>query len=249
MVVIGLLGTRPLPPTGSFLKHFPLVEILLAMGLLAIVSMTLGLLISASVDTSEKTMPLLIVAVIFQVVMTGGVFSLAGKAGLEQVAWLAPSRWGFAATASTSNLNVIQLPVVPKPPAGQKQAGSKAHRHHITARGRARAPGRAARPRLAARPRRAPARPAPRRRASGTSGTATPSTAAKTKAPDKASPATTAPAKTTAPASSGTIAPDPLWKHNPATWLKDMIAMALLGLAFTLIAWWRLVRLSPGRRR
>jgi len=29
----------------------------------------------------------------------------------------------------------------------------------------------------------------------------------------------------------------------------DMIVMVLLGLAFTLIAWWRLVKLSPGRRR
>ena len=94
----------------------------MAIGVLAIVSMTLGLLISASVDTSEKTMPLLIVAVIFQVVMTGGVFPLAGKAGLEQVAWLAPSRWGFAAAASTVNLNVISLPVMPKVPAVKKPA-------------------------------------------------------------------------------------------------------------------------------
>jgi len=28
-----------------------------------------------------------------------------------------------------------------------------------------------------------------------------------------------------------------------------MAAMLLLGLVFTLIAWWRLVKLSPGRRR
>ena len=39
--------------------YLPLVELLLAMGVLAIVSMTLGLLISAVVNTSEKTMPLL----------------------------------------------------------------------------------------------------------------------------------------------------------------------------------------------
>jgi len=29
----------------------------------------------------------------------------------------------------------------------------------------------------------------------------------------------------------------------------DMAVMVLLGLAFTLIAWRRLVKLSPGRRR
>src|SRR5262249_22881009 len=47
LVVIGLAG-RKLPATGSFLVHFPLVELLLGMGLLAIASMTLGLFISAA---------------------------------------------------------------------------------------------------------------------------------------------------------------------------------------------------------
>ena len=41
---------------------------------------------------------------------TGGVFAIAGKVGLEQVAWLSPSRWGYALTASTSNLNKIFPP-------------------------------------------------------------------------------------------------------------------------------------------
>jgi len=43
--------------------------------------------------------------------------------------------------------------------------------------------------------------------------------------------------------------PDPLWKHNARTWLTDMGLMMLLGLAFSAIAWWRLVRLRPGHRR
>src|SRR6266699_2315963 len=127
IVVIGLLR-RPLPPQGSFLKHLPLVERLLSMGVLAVASMALGLLISALVNTSEKTMPLLIVAVIFQVILTGGVFPLHGQAGVEQIAWLSPSRWGFAATSSTSNLNVIQLPALPKTTKVKKPAGSKSHR-------------------------------------------------------------------------------------------------------------------------
>ena len=106
-------------------EHLPLVELLLAIGVLAIGSMTLGLLISAAVNTSEKTMPLLIVVVIFQVVMTGGVFALNGHPGLQQVSWIAPSRWGYAAVASTSRLNVIQFPAVPKAPA-KTHSSSKA---------------------------------------------------------------------------------------------------------------------------
>jgi len=109
MVLIGL-ATRKLPPSGSLLHGFPLAELIIALALLAVVSMALGLFISASVNTSEKTMPILMVVVVVEVVLTGGVFAIAGKVGLEQVAWLSPSRWGYALTASTSNLNKIFPP-------------------------------------------------------------------------------------------------------------------------------------------
>ncbi|MEP7024858.1 MAG: FHA domain-containing protein, partial [Actinomycetota bacterium] len=127
LVVIGLVGKK-LPVTGSFLTHLPLIELLIAMAVLAVASMTLGLLISAAVNTSEKTMPLLVISVMFQVILTGGVFGLAGKTGLDQISWLAPSRWGYAATASTANLNVIQQPVLPKAPAGKKHTGKAHHK-------------------------------------------------------------------------------------------------------------------------
>jgi ABC-type multidrug transport system ATPase subunit/predicted component of type VI protein secretion system len=109
MVLIGL-ATRKLPPSGSLLHAFPLLELIIALALLAVVSMALGLFISASVNTSEKTMPILMVVVVVEVVLTGGVFAIAGKVGLEQIAWLSPSRWGYALTASTSNLNKIFPP-------------------------------------------------------------------------------------------------------------------------------------------
>ena len=80
--------------------------------------MTMGLLISAVVNSSDKTLPLLVVLVMAQVVLSGGIFALNGKAGLDQVSWLSPSRWGFAATASTANLNVIgQVPGATRPAA------------------------------------------------------------------------------------------------------------------------------------
>jgi ABC-type multidrug transport system ATPase subunit len=157
LLLIGLSG-QPLPAHGAVLKGFPLAELLLAICALAVVSMALGLLISASVNTSEKAMPLLLVAVVVEIIFTGTVFALNGKAGLEQVAWLSPSRWGFAAPASTADLTHIMPPV----------PGAK---------------------------------------------------------------------------------PDPLWLHTASTWLKDMAGLAILAVLFTLLTWWRLVRLSPGRRR
>ena len=53
-------------------------------------------------------MPLLVLAVLVQVVLSGGVFAINGITGLKQLSWFAPSRWGFAATASTADLNHIQ---------------------------------------------------------------------------------------------------------------------------------------------
>ena len=42
---------------------------------------------------------------------------------------------------------------------------------------------------------------------------------------------------------------DPIWRHKSAVWLKNIILMLALGLAFTLITWWRIVKIKPGRRR
>ena len=108
-------------------------------------------------ERRNQTMPLLMVLVVVEVILTGGVFAIAGKAGLEQVSWLSPSRWGFAATASTSVLNKLTPP--------------------------------------------APGNPA-----------------------------------------------DPLWNHNAHAWLLDMGALTALGLAFGIVAWWRLARQGPGRK-
>jgi hypothetical protein len=67
--------------------------------------MCVGLLVSAMVSTSEKAVPFLVMITLVQVVLSGGLVKLG--TGLAQVAWLAPSRWGFAATASTVDFNAF----------------------------------------------------------------------------------------------------------------------------------------------
>ncbi|MFB4303992.1 FHA domain-containing protein [Actinomadura sp. NTSP31] len=104
LVLIGTIGVK-LPPSGTFGPVLP--ELMLAMALLGVVSMALGLLVSASVNSSEKTLPLLIVLSMGQLVLSGGLVRLAGKPGLEQLAWLSPSRWGFGAAAATIDLDTI----------------------------------------------------------------------------------------------------------------------------------------------
>jgi ABC-type multidrug transport system ATPase subunit len=113
LVVIGMTGRR-MPAHGAVTS--PLLELILAMAGLAIVSMAMGLLISAAVSTSEKTMPLLVLVSLAQVILCGALVALPGKLGLEQLAWLAPSRWGMAATAATVDLNHLQPPLHDTPP-------------------------------------------------------------------------------------------------------------------------------------
>ena len=106
LVLLGVLG-KPLPPSGSFLTGFPLVELLLATVATAVASMCLGLLVSALVATPERAMPVLVLLTLVQVILSGALFSLSGKPVLEQLAYVVPARWGFAAMASTARLNVI----------------------------------------------------------------------------------------------------------------------------------------------
>jgi ABC transport system ATP-binding/permease protein len=106
LVLIGLFGQK-MPSKGALPGVPPLVEILIAIAALSLASMCLGLLVSALVSTSEKAMPFLVLLTMAQVILSGGVVSLVGKPGLQQLAYIAPARWGFGAVASTVNLNVI----------------------------------------------------------------------------------------------------------------------------------------------
>ena len=83
---------------------------ILGIAVLALASMCLGLLVSALVSTSEKAMPFLVLLTMVQVILSGGVVPLARNAGPPAVPLIAPSRWGFAAVASTVNLNAISRP-------------------------------------------------------------------------------------------------------------------------------------------
>ena len=107
LVLLGLAG-RPLPSSGAFLAGAPFVELLLGVAALTVASMCLGLLVSSLVSTQEKAMPFLVLLTAIQVILCGGVIPLTGTPVLTELAWIAPSRWGFGAVASTANLNIIE---------------------------------------------------------------------------------------------------------------------------------------------
>ncbi|MEU1077424.1 FHA domain-containing protein [Streptomyces sp. NPDC005878] len=109
VIICGIgFSTRDLPKEGLIMP--PAAEICLVVIALGFTSMMFGLVISSLVKTAEKTMPLLVMFAIVQVVFTGILFKVYGSIGLEQFAWLMPSRWAIAGAGSTLDLGHLMPP-------------------------------------------------------------------------------------------------------------------------------------------
>lgn len=95
------------PKEGLFLGSAVKVELTLPIMALGFTSMMFGLVISSLVKTAEKTMPLLVMFAIIQVVFTGCLFVLNGTIGVNQFSYLMPSRWAVAAAGATLDFNLV----------------------------------------------------------------------------------------------------------------------------------------------
>ena len=105
---LGIVLTYGASDGTSLVVGSPIGEIMVAVALTAIASAVFGLVVSALARTPEQTTPVLVVAVMTQLVLCGGLFELHGEAALDAVSWLSPSRWGLAAGASTVDLlNIV----------------------------------------------------------------------------------------------------------------------------------------------
>lgn len=104
-------SVRELPESGLILKKLPAVELCLVITALGFTCMMIGLVISSLVKTAEKTMPLLVMFAIVQVVFTGILFKLYNSPGIEQFAWLMPARWAIAGAGTTLDLSHIMAPM------------------------------------------------------------------------------------------------------------------------------------------
>jgi len=73
-----------------------------------------GLALSGLAKSAEQIMPLLVVAVMSQLVFSGGLIPVTGRVVLDQLSWLTPARWGFASSASTIDLTrLVPEPLLP----------------------------------------------------------------------------------------------------------------------------------------
>ena len=95
------------PSNAVILDGWPGVELAFCCWAVAFVSGLLGLAVSAMVSSSEQVMPVLVVSIMAQLVLSGGIIPISGRAVFEQLAWFMPSRWGYAMASSTLEMLAI----------------------------------------------------------------------------------------------------------------------------------------------
>src|SRR5262249_26387433 len=114
VTIIALLGKGG-PTQGAAALGKPRFELFVDVASHCLAPAMLGLALSAVARSNEQIMPLLVVAVMSQLVFSGGMIPVTGRVGLDQMSWATPARWGFAASASTADLTkLVPGPVTPK---------------------------------------------------------------------------------------------------------------------------------------
>ena len=111
LLVGAVVITKPGPQSAVLLGH-PAWELAVDVWCTAMCSCLLGLLGSALVRTAEQVMPVLVVTVMAQLVLCGGMIPVTGRLVLTQLSWLSPARWGYAAGAATVDLRRLD-PIAP----------------------------------------------------------------------------------------------------------------------------------------
>lgn len=102
-VTLSLAGRTP--PDDPLVLSVGQLEVFLAVLAVGLTSMLIGLAISAFIDNADRGMPALVLMIMTQLVLSGGLFAVHGRPGLEQLSWLVPSRWAFAMAAATCQLD------------------------------------------------------------------------------------------------------------------------------------------------
>ncbi|ASW91588.1 ATP-binding cassette domain-containing protein [Mycobacterium marseillense] len=111
---ITILG-KGAPTRPALLLGSATLELYVATAAMCVAAAMIGLVLSSLARSNEQIMPLLVVSLMLQLVLCGGMVPVTNRIGLDQMSWAVPSRWGYAAQASTVDLWTIEPgPLAPK---------------------------------------------------------------------------------------------------------------------------------------
>ena len=90
------------------------LELFVDQAVTTVAAAMVGLALSALARSNEQIMPLLVIAIMSQLVFSGGMIPVTDRIVLDQMSWFTPARWGFAASASTIDLiRLVPGPLTP----------------------------------------------------------------------------------------------------------------------------------------
>lgn len=114
VTAITIIG-KGAPTQGATVLGSAALELFVGMAATTVAAAMVGLALSALAKSNDQIMPLLVVAIMSQLVFSGGMIPVTDRLVLDQMSWLTPARWGFAASASTVDLTtLVPGPLTPK---------------------------------------------------------------------------------------------------------------------------------------
>ena len=103
------------PLSGAVLLGDVRFELFVTVAATCVASALLGMALSALAQSQDQIMPMLVVSIMSQLVFSGGMIWVTDRLLLDQLSWVTPARWGFAASASTIDTHrLIPGPTDPK---------------------------------------------------------------------------------------------------------------------------------------
>jgi ABC transport system ATP-binding/permease protein len=107
-VILVLIVTAPVigepGPSRAVVLGSPILELFVGVAATCVAAVVLGLAVSALARTGDQVIVLLAMTLMAQLVLAGGFIPVTDRPLMETLAWLTPGRWGFAASASTTDL-------------------------------------------------------------------------------------------------------------------------------------------------
>jgi ABC transport system ATP-binding/permease protein len=112
--IISVIGWGK-PLSGPVLLGDVRFELFVTVAATCVASALLGMALSALAQSQDQIMPMLVVSIMSQLVFSGGMIWVTDRLVLDQLSWVTPARWGFAASASTIDTHrLIPGPTDPK---------------------------------------------------------------------------------------------------------------------------------------
>lgn len=102
-----VLADKGRPVRGAVLLPNATVELYVSVALTAVVSAVVGLALSTLGKSVREVLLLVVPVVLASALFAGGLITLAGTWGYDQISWFVPAQWGFAASASTVDLHRV----------------------------------------------------------------------------------------------------------------------------------------------